>query len=472
MKEIIKSLLILCLLINSVNTQAYDFDIQSIRNIGLPVVEITTVDGEMPTCEHITHPEGSMGEGITNATKVKGQLCITLLGDTLYDSGEYIKDQSGMTIKINGNTSAYSLNMPYKIKLQKKADLLLRGDDDKYKDKEWRLLKDARTLNTMLGFKVNELIGMQWTPSYIYCNVMLNDQYQGCYMLIESVKRNNSCRLDVSNTGYIIERDAYWWNEDVYFKSDFFSDARYGWTFKEPNDDEVTQEQIDYIQKVVCDAEAAIDDGTYDDHIDTHSFAAWLLAHDALGTWDTGGSNLYVTKYDNTEDSKLTMGNLWDFDTIMKIDVEKWNNYHNRTNDFYFLKLLQSPNRSFASEYKTIWDSLRTDLYDQIKDMLTDFQNSETADALELSRQYYDAKYRYGCPTIEEEIENFLVWFEKRIPWLDAELAKIDDGTDIINIKESIHDEDMYNLNGQRIINPSRIYIKSGKKYFNDGRIK
>ena len=38
-----------------------------------------------------------------------------------------------MILKIRGNHSAYSEKKPYKIKLQKKADLLLRNNDDVYK---------------------------------------------------------------------------------------------------------------------------------------------------------------------------------------------------------------------------------------------------------------------------------------------------------------------------------------------------
>lgn len=442
---------LLLLLLPAMLTQAYNYDLTSIRKLGLPVVEISTVNGEMPTCEYVTHPEGSMGQSITNAKKVKGRLCITLSGDTLYDSGEYVKNKSGMTIKINGNTSAYRDNKPYKIKLQKKADLLLRGSG-KYKDEEWRLLKDAVSLNTMVGLKVNELIGMQWTPAYSYCNVMLNNKYQGCYMLIESVKRNPFCRINVSNKGYIIERDAYWWNENVYFKSNYFSDGRYGWTFKEPDEDDVTKEQINYIQGVVNNAEDAIFNGKYDKYIDTHSFAAWLLAHDILGTGDTGGSNLYITKYDNTTHSKLTMGCLWDFDTIFRTGVEKWNNFHTNNKDFYFDTLLSSSNTTFISEYRYMWETLSPTLYKEIENMLIDFQKSETSASLQLSREYYNKYYYKYYPSISQEVVKILDWFKKRTRWLDGKINKVNVEHSINKASEYIIDSDididsyMYNL--------------------------
>lgn len=105
-----------------------DFSLENIRKIGLPIVDITTVDGEEPTCEYITHPEGSFGEGITNATKVPCRIVIMNNNDTLYNSDNYEKNVTGATIKINGNTSAYHDNMPYKINLQTKEDLLFRGN--------------------------------------------------------------------------------------------------------------------------------------------------------------------------------------------------------------------------------------------------------------------------------------------------------------------------------------------------------
>ena len=107
----------------------HSFDIASIRQLGLITVEITTVDGEIPTCDYISAPEGSMGHTCTNQNKVPCKIDIYDHDNILYSSGEYVKGVSGATIKINGNTSSYADNKPYKIKLQKKADLLQRNDD-------------------------------------------------------------------------------------------------------------------------------------------------------------------------------------------------------------------------------------------------------------------------------------------------------------------------------------------------------
>lgn len=60
----------LFLLLFCLNLKAQtDFSFENISKIGLPVISINTLNGEEPTCDYITHPEGSMGESITNATK-------------------------------------------------------------------------------------------------------------------------------------------------------------------------------------------------------------------------------------------------------------------------------------------------------------------------------------------------------------------------------------------------------------------
>ena len=323
MKKLFASIL-LCIVSRACLSQN-TFDLSFIKSLGLQVVSITTQNGELPTCDYAEAPEGCMGFTCINQTKVPCRIVITMLNDTLYDSGEYEKSVSGATIKINGNTSSFQNNKPYKLKLQKKADLLIRNDN-KYKDKNWRLLKEAYTLKTMIGLKVNELIGLPWTPRYRPCNVFLNGDYQGCYLLIESVERNSDCRLDVDKkTGYIVERDAYWWKEEYYFSTNYFEPYKgYRWTWKYPDEEDVTPEQENYIKNYINQAEESIKNGTYEKYIDVMSFARWMLAHDIMGTWDSGGSNLYVMKYDNTENSLLQMANMWDFDTIFNVGEYKF----------------------------------------------------------------------------------------------------------------------------------------------------
>ncbi|MBR6035321.1 MAG: CotH kinase family protein, partial [Paludibacteraceae bacterium] len=193
------------------------------KHIDWPILYIVTRDSVLPTFTRVEAPEGCDGIGITNNEKVPGRMVIVLKNDTVYDSGEYKKDTAGMTIRVRGNSSAYYTytdKKPYKIKLEKKCDLLFRGNENLYADKDWVLLRHA-LCETLVGNMVNRAIGMEWTPAEQPVFVFLNDSYWGVYMLTENVKRSK-CRVDIDKDGYLFEYDAYWWNEDFHIESRYY----------------------------------------------------------------------------------------------------------------------------------------------------------------------------------------------------------------------------------------------------------
>lgn len=462
-----KIIILIVFIIISLNLSAQtDFSIENIKKIGLPVVNISTVDGEEPTCDFVTHPEGSFGESITNTNKVPCRIVITKGNEMLYDSGEYEKNVSGATIKVNGNTSAYHDNKPYKIKLQIKEDLLFRGDK-KYKDKEWRLLKDARSLNTMIGLKLNELIGLPWTPAYCPCNVFINNNYRGCYLLIETVKRNSDCRLDVNkDTGFIVERDAYWWNENTYFATDYFSPYNYyRYTWKYPDEEDVTEDQVYSAQTYINQAENSILQGNYEQYIDVQSFVSWILAHDMLGTWDSGGSNLYVMRYDDTPNSLLQMTNMWDFDTNFGVEKGEFARIHSSSIDFYFNSLFNSNNKAFVKAYKQKWNEIKDELPQQIIQFVQAYAESEEGKALQTSREYYTQRWNKELTTVEEDVNKLIDWFEGHLPLLDMAITNIDEITSITPPSQTQIPMTIYDIKGNRITKlKNGLNIINGKK--------
>ena len=252
---------------------------------------------------------------------------------------------------------------------------------------------------------------MQWTPLYEFVNVMVNGDYRGLYMLIESVKRNNDCRINISDTGYILEYDAYWWNEDVSFVSDWAYPMDY--TFKYPDEDEVSQEQIDYIKGYIDTLENIIKEGgQYEQYIDVDSWAKWLLAHDILGTWDSGGSNVYMTKFDNTESSKLMMANLWDFDSNYRM-TDTWANQHPASH-LYFSNLLSNKNEIFKNTYKELWSNLAPFIFKEMEDFLTAFETSRLAVAIDKSIEKDRDRWGSAFVSVSEDISKSKSWFSSR----------------------------------------------------------
>ena len=398
-------------------------DVFVVAYTGLPIVKINTVNGEEPSAEYAYPPTRDYGRGITNATKVPASMqIIDSTGTLVYESGDYEKGASGLTIKLRGNTSVdLEGKSSYKLKLQKKADLLaplISRSGNSFRDKEWILHKDATTLNTIIGFWVCDIVGVPWTPKYSIVNVVINNDYRGLYLLMEAVNRNES-RVDVSKDGYIIERDAYWWNEDVLFETSVYNQK---YTFKYPDDDKISKEQISYIKNYVDVLEWHVGYGAYDKYIDVNSFARWLLVHDFLGTLDAAGSNIFMSKYDTTKSSKIQMLTNWDFDTnYMREDM--WAMQHNEDR-MYAASMFKSANRSFAKAYKALYDSIAPILWSSLEKKLKGLDDA-------LGVQIVNARYcdlvRWNLFSYNPVVYDSRVakeWFTSREAWLKKMMTK------------------------------------------------
>ena len=410
------------------------------------MVDITTVNEEEPLGTNFAKPNSDPPIfNYTYTNKVPCHIVITSFADTIYDSGLYDKNISGATIRINGNTSAYysePLNMPYKLKLEKKADLLSRGDNERYKDKNWRLLKDATSLNTIVGLKLSQIIGMEWTSAYIPCNLVINGDYRGCYLLMETVRRNPSCRISCDKQqGYIVERDPYWWKEDQWFSSSWYDgSSMYRWTWKYPDEDNLSEQQETYIQQYINHTEQSIADGNYDDYIDVESFARWLLAHDILGTRDSGGSNMYFKKTDESDSTRLEMPCLWDFDSNYEVTPGSFSRLHTSSNA-YFSSLLASSNRTFANCYVRLWNEKKDTIRQQLTDFINAFLTSQEGRSLNASRQLYNLRWNYDYPMVESDVQRALTWLDAHLDKLDSQIQLIETDPDFITPSNTAHQQ-------------------------------
>ena len=397
-------------------------------------------------------------------------------GACVYDSGDYADGGGGMTIRIRGNSSAYHGKKPFKVKLGTKADLLRRGNDAVFGDRDWLLMKEeynpqgGTLLYTMIGLETARLCGMRWEPRARFVNLTVNGDYRGVYMLCESVKRNPDCRIDVDkDTGYIVEYDPYWWNEDVWFST---SRHQKKYTFKYPDPDDVTAEDVEYIKEAFDRLEESLWSGGYPWLVDVWSMATWLLAHDLLGTHDAYGSNIFITKYDNTSGSRLTMGPLWDFDSIMWTEGT-WAPVHN-TFDFYFYYLLclaGSRGVPLAEAYRSCWDTVAKDVPHKMEEYLLSFAAGSEAAALQASNEWDAARWRHASPSVDEMVGDGVVWFRERAVWMASNLSTI--GMRHQHAAPSPSTSATYDLQGRRVSGTPRpgIYIRGGRKVVNSRRV-
>lgn len=316
----------------TVSCSRYNSSVAKVQQ--MPRMEILTENYIWPTCDYVSPPAGCIGQGIINAEYVPSTISLyDAQNNLLFDSTSQLNEETkytGAKIKLRGNTSAYYEKAPYKIKLNKKTDLLnglVERDNKSYADKNWVLLTGGQDPRQIVGCTVNEIVGMDWTPNYCYISLYVNGDYRGLYVLSESVKDGNGkgdeqSRCAIDSDGYIFESDAYWWKEDLYVSSELTQDTAFRFTFKYPDVEEFSDEAMNYFNNYIAEFEKALTDYTSEDYlnyIDLDTFSKWYLAHDILGNRDIGGSNVYFTKKDASANSKIRMSTLWDFDAICGI---------------------------------------------------------------------------------------------------------------------------------------------------------
>lgn len=392
-----------------------------IRRLDLPVVRIETVNQEYPTFD-IAYKADNSSFTICNATKVPGRMLITLHNDTIYDSGEYIQDQSGLTIKVRGNQSSVDGTKPsYKLKLQKKAELLGRNEKI-YKDKDWALIKENQ-LRFRTGFLINRLLGMDWTPAYQYCNVVLNGEIKGLYMLCETIK-NTSSRIPAGNNGFITEYDAYYWNESFYVPSRYY----YGYTFKDPEYEDLSVEEQDSISELITLMDQSFGSDNPEKYIDIPSFAKWILAQDILGQGDAAGSNLYM--YHTTKDtlSRFRVPTLWDFDAN-----EKSPSTFCPMHTIQMFRDLFSRSDSLVNTYIREWKRVEPFIFDSVIAHMQEYMCTPEAAALDISRtmgikyQIPINNYPDYATTVAQDAQRVINWMRARRTFLADAISAIED---------------------------------------------
>lgn len=383
-----------------------------------------------------------------------------------------------MRIKIRGNsTGATAGQKPYKIKLSKKFDMLVRGDD--YKEKDWNLLKISTwnpgfdgvesDLLTYFGFCISKAVGMEWTPGFEFVNLVMNDKYMGMYYLTDAVERGDK-RVDIKKSGYLVESDAYWWNEDVYFKTNH-QPTLLGYTFKYPDTDDLDEAGIAKIKDYLNNFEDVLySGGDVSEYIDMTMFAKWILAHDILNSSDEVGTNMYIYKEDYEDDNptstKLKMGPLWDFDSAFKFeeDAEDWSRIH-KSPYFYWPELFES--ESFVKAYCEEWEKIRTGLLDEVKSDFDELQASY-GNSLDESMKMHNSIYPDDCKkNVQVQIDELTGKLRDRIAALDVLMEQLGiTGIENVDCSKTEGDFDIYDIYGMKyetsdIKNlPEGIYIK------------
>lgn len=404
------------------------------KTVPFPRVEITTENFIWPDCDFVGSPENCWGAGITNA--LYEQCVVTVFDENngiIYTSSAQNDDYSGAKLKIRGNTSAHNAKnerFPYKIKLDKKTDLLkplIGRDNDStaYEDKDWLLLNYGNYGYRPCGEAIADAVGTEWTPEYCYVSLYINGEYRGLYVLSEAVEEGSGTedekyRVNVDDDGYVFECDAYWWNEDITMSTPLTENTPMHFTFKYPNFEVIGEDSYEYtyLKDYITRFEEALmrDDDSYLDYIDLDSFVKWLLVSDYLCIEDGGGCNIFLYKEDSTDDTKIFMGPNWDFDSFMgSVNGLSTIRLSWDTAPFYYQYLIKKD--SFQKRYCELFLQTYQNLNEYVEN---EFAKTDISAHYELIK-YDNARFGVSLKTLTERKEVFLDWLDDHIEWMKSQ---------------------------------------------------
>lgn len=388
----------------------------------LPVVSIET-EGHQPVVE--------------KDEKISGSFSLDYKGTAGYANVE----AASMTIKGRGHSTWKLDKKPYKIKFDEKTSLF-----GLTAAKEWVLLAnhaDKSLIRNKLAMDIgNVLDNVLFTPHAYNVDVYVNGEYMGVYTLLEQIEvkegrvpgEKDSGELD---TDYLLEIGSE--GEETSFGSNVFHSLLYIYIeVKNPDGDVLTEEQYDYVEKYVEEADRAVIklDG-YEEYIDVPSLIDWFLLNELSYNIDgTFRRSDYLLKQ---KGGKLYMATYWDYDYAFgnfwrdSQDFDEWIclGNENTVNDEYIKKnwityLLEDPD--FIALLKKRWEEVRERIYQTAMATIDEAQqevfpsaerNFERWDGILGKKIQYENKNCALIGTYEGQLEYLRDFVKKRYEWMD-----------------------------------------------------
>jgi len=453
----------------------------------LPIVVINTNEQEILDDYKITADMGVIynGEGVRN-----------------YITDPYNNYNGKIGIEIRGSTSQWFPKKQYAVEtrdaLGNDLDVPLLGFPE---ESDWILFapyNDKSLMRDVLVYKLANDMGRYASRSN-FCEVVLNDEYVGVYVLLEKVKRDanrvNIKKLeppdisgDALTGGYIIKIDKTdGENNDGWYSTYLpFPGSQYSvfYQYHYPKPDEIVQQQKDYIQNKIFQFETMMsyainisDSATgYPKFLDTDSFVDFLIVNEVAKNVDGYRLSTYLYKDRDSRNSKIFAGPVWDFNLgFGNADYyDGWlttgwqlqfiTDYQNIPSSEPFLtpnwwrKLLYDT--TFRNKVYARWQNVKSDLINTQKintyiDSLTvllDESKTRNFEKWPILGIWIWPNYYVG-QTYEEEISYLKNWIASRLNWMDDNM--IGEPTEVEELLMEIPSEFKLEQNYPNPFNPS-----------------
>ena len=224
---------------------------------------------------------------------------------------------------------------------------------DMPKENDWilnGLAYDPSYIRDFISYKLSNLTG-NYASRGRFCEVVLNGEFQGIYMLQEKLKADDS-RININKIkdthltlpkltgGYITKTDKIEGSDVAAWSMDNYLNYQSNFVHEHPKPSEVQPEQHQYIKgefeslqdKVTVPSDSSIING-YPSVIDLPSFVDFILLNELASNAD---AYEFSTFFHKDRNGKLRAGPIWDFNLTFGNDLFFWGYDRSQTDVWQF----------------------------------------------------------------------------------------------------------------------------------------
>jgi hypothetical protein len=414
---------------------------QVLTDSNLPIVIITTD----------TNPATGLPTEIPDDPKVLGSMKIIYRPD---GSRNYVTDQNNTSylnyngrigIELRGSSSQALPKKPYgfttlQANNTSNNNVSLLGMPA---ENDWvlnALAFDPSLIRDYLSYNLSRNMG-NYTTRGVYCEVIVNGDYKGLYILLEKIKIN-SARVDIVKMndtdnaspnltgGYITKADKTTGGDPVAWTMTS-SGVPSAFIHEQPKPDAITVNQNDYIEQQFFDLQnkllgnnSSLQNG-YSSVIDIPSFVDFIIINELASNVD---AYQFSTFFHKDRMGKLRAGPIWDFNLTYGNDLfdwgydrshtDVWHFYSNPNTALFWKKLYEEP--TFKCYLSKRWSQLTSSggvlNYNVIVASIDQYV------AL-LSEAASREQTRWGSISNHlTNVQELKTWLQARINWMNTQL--------------------------------------------------
>lgn len=327
-----------------------------------------------------------------------------------------------LTLKGRGHSSFSGMPKPsYTIKLSTKHEIL-----NMPKEKEWALIAnsaDRSLLRNFITYKLYRQISKRYSPRAEFVELFLNREYQGVYLLTETVKTGkNRVNIPDYDDYYLVEKGKYYKDSDVVVKT------QNGHVFIIKSDNKASPTATNQLKAHLDSLEKLLetDLSSIEKYIDIESFISYYWIQEFSKNYD---GNFYKSIYFTIENKNiLKFGPAWDFDlaygNTASEPVNAYSGWYVK-NSPWNQELLSR--KDIYEKSVNFWQQNRH-LFEALQDTLTKYSSLlQKASSNEFSRWPVlkngdNWMYRKEYSDYNDAVNDLKNWIKSRIQWIDHNL--------------------------------------------------